>query len=106
MDFYPEDEPIFWLLFTELCRSVGKRPCAVVTAIGYTKASASAWKRGVVPRKPAIEKLAAYFHVSPLYLCMSGRKLNEITRATLARIRADQENSPAFFSLSPAENAD
>lgn len=63
----------FYFIFTELCNSVGKSPCAVIEELGMNKSAVTNWKkRESTPTNANLQKIADYFDVSMEYL-ISGR---------------------------------
>lgn len=59
---------MFYDNFVRLCNSIGKTPSAVVTEIGFSRASASGWKNGKTPTDATVLRLADYFGVTADYL--------------------------------------
>lgn len=60
---------LFFDIFEKLCKEHRTTPSAVCIEIGYSKATASYWKRSNgVPKREALEKIADYFGVTVDYL--------------------------------------
>lgn len=55
---------MFWENYVELCRKIGKSPTAAAVDMGLSNAATPGWKRGVIPRRATLEKIADYFKVS------------------------------------------
>lgn len=56
---------MFWRNFCALCRDKHKTPTEVVRELGIATGSVTKWKRGSLPSRTSLEKLAAYFSVEP-----------------------------------------
>lgn len=56
---------VFYDNFIKACNSIRKTPSAVLAEAGIDKSAASRWKRGKNPTDATLQKLAAYFGVSP-----------------------------------------
>lgn len=96
----------FWSKFTELCEMSGKTPTGVVRAIGLSSGNPSAWRAGRVPGMVVINKLAAYFNVTPAYFVgLEGEK--EKSPAHDGAELTDEEFNllDAFRLLNPDERA-
>lgn len=61
----------FYEVFMELCREKDVPPTVVANDIGLSGTSATYWKRGAVPRRKTLQKLADYFNV-PLDVFLVG----------------------------------
>lgn len=59
---------MFWEIFLKLCDEKHVKPNQVTKAIGMSTAAATDWKKGAMPRDPALYKIAEYFGVSIEYL--------------------------------------
>ena len=55
---------MFWEKFVFLCNQSNKKPNNVTKELGLSTATATAWKKGAMPRDIIIDKLAQYFNVS------------------------------------------
>ena len=55
---------MFWEKFIFLCNQNNKKPNNVTKELGLSTATATAWKKGAIPRDTIINKLAKYFNVS------------------------------------------
>ena len=96
----------FWSKFTELCEMNGKTPTGVVRAVGLSSGNPSAWRAGRVPGMAVINKLAAYFNVTPAYFVgLDGEK--EISPAPDGAELTEEEFNllNAFRLLNPDERA-
>ena len=58
----------FWENYRALCEKAKKSPNSVAGEIGVSSGTVTGWKNGAIPRKPVLEKLAAYFGVTIGYL--------------------------------------
>lgn len=54
----------FYENYVRLCNKVGKKPSAVATELGISRATASRWGNGMVPTYSNLVKVADYFGVS------------------------------------------
>lgn len=59
---------MFWEIFLKLCEENKIKPCQVTEELNISSGSATAWKRGAIPRDPTLYKIAEYFGVSIDYL--------------------------------------
>lgn len=60
-------ETMFWKRLKELCDANGTTPTTVCKEVGLSTGNPPMWKRGSLPSKPILEKLAAHFGVEPEY---------------------------------------
>lgn len=58
----------FWETFSALCSREGTTPNAVAKELGISSGAITWWKKGKMPHKPTLEKIAIYFDVSVDYL--------------------------------------
>ena len=58
----------FWSRLQLLCLQRGASPSAIAKRVGLSNAAAVQWKKGSVPNKNTLQKLADYFSVTPDYL--------------------------------------
>ncbi len=58
---------MFYDKFLELCIDKNMSPSAVAIDAGFSNAAAAGWKKGAVPRRSAIKRLADYFGVPEEY---------------------------------------
>ena len=70
---------MFYSQFIKLCKKRGISPSAVTREIGLNNSSATAWKRGSIPKGETLQKLANYFGVSVDYLFDIGPRINPIS---------------------------
>ncbi len=56
---------MFWENFCALCRAAGKTPSEVVRKLDIAAGSVTKWKRGTMPSRRSLDKLAEYFSVEP-----------------------------------------
>lgn len=54
---------MFWTNYQFLCSQVEKAPSAVAAELNITSGTVTGWKRGVLPSKKSLEKIAEYFGV-------------------------------------------
>ena len=56
---------MFWTNYQFLCNQVGKAPSAVAAELGITSGTVTGWKKkGIIPSKKYLDKIAEYFGVS------------------------------------------
>ena len=55
---------MFWENFILFCNKKGKSPNAVCAELGYSRAIATKWKNGAVPRDTTLTKIAEYFEIT------------------------------------------
>lgn len=58
---------MFWNKFVLQCNNIGKSPNAVCSDLGYSRAIATKWKSGAIPRDTTLKKIADYFNVPVSY---------------------------------------
>lgn len=90
---------MFWEKFILLCNEQKTSPSAVCLELGFSKASASQWKAGAVPRDTTLKKIADYFGVSVEYF----KGEPERVQAESETIALDQHNLrmvPLFETVS------
>lgn len=96
----------FWNKFTELCEMSGKTPTGVVRAIGLSSGNPSAWRAGRVPGMGVINKLAAYFNVTPAYFVGLEGEKEKSPAPDGAELTEEEFNLlDAFRLLNPDERA-
>ena len=61
--FVKKGEKMFWENFCRLCRENGQTPTETVKALGIAVGSVTKWKRGTLPSKSSLAKIAAHFGV-------------------------------------------
>lgn len=54
---------MFWINYLLLCGQVNKAPTTVAHELGITSGTVTGWKRGVLPSKKNLDKIADYFDV-------------------------------------------
>lgn len=59
---------MFWTNFVNLCEKKSMSPNAVCAELGFSKATATHWKKGSKPNGEALIKLAEYFDTTIDYL--------------------------------------
>ena len=62
----------FWERFYELCKKNNEKPHSVCNKLGFSNATATHWKNGVIPKGDALIVLSNYFNVPVDFLL--GRK--------------------------------
>lgn len=66
---------MFYDVYVNLCRNVGKKPSVVAAELGINKSNVSNWKNnGYTPRGEALQKIADYFKVTTDYLLTGEEK--------------------------------
>ena len=89
---------MFYEMFEKLCFQAGKTPAEVARDIGLkSTGTASAWKRGVMPRANVIAKLAKYFNVSAQYLLTGQEIESEAPAVSDGRAVNDADIMAAFW---------
>lgn len=56
---------MFWENFCALCRAAGKTPSETVRELNIAAGSVTKWKKGTLPSRRSLDKLANYFAVEP-----------------------------------------
>lgn len=75
---------MFWDNFTRLCNERGQSPTQTAVDLGFSSAMPTKWKEGGIPRRANLEKIAAYFGVTPQDL------LNDLTPSKLHREQGEK----------------
>lgn len=82
---------MFYDVYVELCKRIGKKPSVVASELGINKSNVSNWKNnGYTPRGEALQRIADYFDTTVDYLM--GRTNNP-------------ENSDRFGLEDPADRS-
>lgn len=82
---------MFYDVYIELCKKIGKKPSVVASELGINKSNVSNWKNnGYTPRGEALQRIADYFDTTVDYLM--GRT-------------NDPENSDRFGLEDPADRS-
>ncbi len=82
---------MFYDVYVELCKRIGKKPSVVAAELGINKSNVSNWKNnGYTPRGEALQRIADYFDTTVDYLM--GRT-------------NDPENSDRFGLEDPADRS-
>ena len=97
---------MFYDVYVNLCRNVGKKPSVVAAELGINKSNVSNWKNnGYTPRGEALQKIADYFRVTTDYLLTGEEK----EKAADPKVGGDDESLediiPGYDSLTE-ENKD
>lgn len=58
----------FWEQYEELCSMNGRKPFSVGVELGYSNGSVAQWKKGSMPKRETLKRIADYFDVSVDYL--------------------------------------
>lgn len=88
---------MFWERFYDLCRKRGKFPNTVATELGFSRSTASVWKkRSTPPKREALEKIADYFGVTVSYLLGDSQETSNVGAVFTDQIRL----IPVFESVS------
>ena len=56
---------MFFDEYCKLCNSVGKPPTVCAVEMGFHKSEVTRWKKGTVPRRANLLRIADYFGVTP-----------------------------------------
>lgn len=107
---------MFWDNYEKLCRSKGETPTEVAFKCGVTSSgTASAWKKGTMPRSAILKSIADYFGVTVADLTADGAgqknqptSINGGELAELIRLYTDAEptlRAAAMAVLKSAESA-
>lgn len=96
-----------WEVFYSLCKARGVAPSAVALALGFSKSTVSAWKRGeYMPKQDKLLKIAEYFGVSLDYLTTGTEKVTYYadpeTEALAQRMRDDPHFRLLFSAAADA----
>lgn len=103
---------MFYDVYVDLCKEVGKKPSAVAAELDINKSNVSNWKNnGYTPRSEALQQIADYFNVTTDYLLekngyrtcrdcgMYFDSWNESEREKHAKYHADWENRSKEFGF-------
>lgn len=72
---------MFYDKFLELCIDKNMSPSAAAIDAGFSNAAAAGWKKGAVPRRSAIKRLADYFGVDEDYFSEEAPETEETPAA-------------------------
>lgn len=88
---------MFYDIYSDLCKQVGKSPSAVAQELGINKSNVTNWKNnGYTPRGNVLNRIAEYFNVSVDYLLGH----SEVKEKTANDVAAD------FYRIERARIAD
>jgi transcriptional regulator with XRE-family HTH domain len=59
----PPIETPFWRNFQYLCRRVGAAPTPLGEVLGFSSATTTPWRHGVIPREASLQKIADHFGI-------------------------------------------
>lgn len=90
---------MFWTNYQFLCSQIGKAPSVVASELNITSGTVTGWKKGVLPSKKNLEKIAQYFGVSTSELLSDRRELSGIANSEPFELRENLRNSYAFRIL-------
>ena len=52
---------MFWINYSLLCAQIDKKPSVVAKELGISSGTVSGWKKGVIPNRSTLQKIADYF---------------------------------------------
>ena len=85
---------MFWSRFIELCNRNKVYPNTVCAQLGFSKATATKWKSGAVPRDTTLKRIADYFGVTVDYLIGQNQQQEaELPAADAAPIQTAYDNA-------------
>lgn len=88
---------MFYDIYSDLCKQIGKSPSAVAQELGINKSNVTNWKNnGYTPRGNVLNRIAEYFNVSVDYLLGH----SEVKEKTANDVAAD------FYRIERARIAD
>lgn len=79
---------MFYDKFLELCIDKNMSPSAAAIDAGFSNAAAAGWKKGAVPRRSAIKRLADYFGVDEGYFSEEAPEEKEKASALNEKVEA------------------
>lgn len=86
---------MFWSRFIELCNRNKVYPNTVCAQLGFSKATATKWKSGAVPRDTTLKRIADYFGVTVDYLLGQNQQQEaEQPETDAAPIQTAYDNAP------------
>lgn len=91
---------MFYDVYVNLCRNVGKKPSVVAAELGINKSNVSNWKNnGYTPRGEALQKIADYFRVTTDYL-LTGEEKEKAADPKAGGGESLEDIIPGYDSLS------
>ncbi len=96
---------MFYLNFVRLCNGIAKSPSAVAEEMGFQRSVVTRWRKGSVPRKATIEKIADYFGVPAEELTGEDQKEKPSTPEDAEREAHGQAILDKYNMLDPATQA-
>ena len=92
---------MFYDVYVNLCRNVGKKPSVVAAELGINKSNVSNWKNnGYTPRGEALQKIADYFRVTTDYLLTGEEKEKAADPKADGDDESPEDIIPGYDSLS------
>lgn len=91
---------MFYDKFLELCIDKNMSPSAAAIDAGFSNAAAAGWKKGAVPRRSAIKRLANYFGVDEGYF---SEEAQETEKAPMPADIGEENILRMYRSLSTEE---
>ena len=94
---------MFYDIYANLCRNIGKSPTGVAVELGISRGTVSVWKnKGTTPNREILQKIADYFNVSVDYL-LTGEKpsldnLLEEKQKASAQLDAEEEELNEYLN--------
>ena len=71
-----ESSNMFWKNYLKLCKDKGLSPTAVAKGLNFSSGSVTEWKKGRIPSKKTLQKLADFFKVSVEYFFIDHSESN------------------------------
>ena len=82
---------MFWKNYFELCATKNQSPNAIAKELQISSGSVSEWKKGRIPSKNTLQKLAQYFNVSVEYFFIDHQNItSEKPVETFNQLESDQ----------------
>lgn len=90
---------MFYDLYAQLCKAVGKSPSAVAQELGINKSTVTVWKKNQsTPKTDILQKIADYFGVTTDYLLTGETKKSPASSLTedeeLNELLEELKNNP------------
>lgn len=91
---------MFYDVYVDLCRKIGKKPSVVAAELGINKSNVSNWKNnGYTPRGEALQKIADYFGVTTDYLLTGEQKEKSPSKIGEGKHRIPDEETLKLLEL-------
>lgn len=94
VDFLLDKENMFWKNYLKLCKDKGLSPNAVAKGLNVSSGSVTEWKKGRIPSKKTLQKLAEHFNVTIEYFFIDHSESKSETK------KEPESNQHIFISYS------